>query len=323
MRVINHRLCDDNGNPYEFADVKNYDRGPQFKFRSDYNQLEYIVMHHTVSGTLESVRNTFDNPNEKASAHLVIDRDGTILQCVPFDTFAWHAGDSQWADRGVRNGSSSLRNYSIGIEMVNWGPEFVKEDGIWKNNKHHIILPEEEVFFGRSKHGYPMDGIGWQKFPDVQIQAAIEAVKALILAYPGILDIVGHEDIKKAWNGGIQQFYNNDTRGDPMTDRQDPGPAFPMAEFRAEVLGLEVGQIEQFQAKLSLVVPEYRFLCKEPGVFGRKKEKEASRPLRQNEIVEVIDRQWWWAKVRAMNVNGTFLEGWVPERYLKRVKPVI
>jgi len=36
----------------------------------------------------------------------------------------------------------------------------------------------------------------------------------------------------------------------------------------------------------------------------------------------VMEHQWWWAKVRAENPDGSFLEGWMPERYLKRIKPV-
>ena len=108
-----------------------------------------------------------------------------------------------------------------------------------------------------------------------------------------------------------------------MTDRQDPGPAFPMADFRTDLLGLAAAVPEKFQAILTLVTPEYRFLCKEPWVNGRKKaEKESSRPLRHNEMVEVVDRQWWFAKVRAVNQDETLLEGWFTERYLKRVRKI-
>ena len=322
MQIIDHHLCDDNGTPYEFADVKNYDRGVQFKFNPEYYPLEYIVMHHTVSGTLDSVLQTFNNPNEKSSAHLVIDRDGSIAQCVPFDTFAWHTGDSHWADRGLRKGSSSLNRFSIGIEMVNWGPGFLSEDDHWNHGKRNLTLPGDDVVFATSKHGYPSKGTGWQKFPEVQVEAALEVVKALLVAYPGILDVVGHEDIKKEWDAGVQRFYKDDVRGDPMTDREDPGPAFPMADFRARALGLEPGMPEKFLVILNLVVPEYRYLCDEPGLYGRKKSQNNSRPLKHKEIVDVMEHQWWWAKVRAENPDGSFLEGWMPERYLKRIKPV-
>jgi N-acetylmuramoyl-L-alanine amidase len=330
MKILNHHLCDDdriaydaNGVQYKYCEVKNFDRGSQYQFKDTYYQLEYIVIHHTVSGTWMSAYETFNNSSTNSgSAHLIIDRDGTVVQCVPFNTFAWHAGDSQWADRGVRSGSSSLNRYSIGIEMVNWGPEFVKDGDVWNNVKHNITLPDEDVLFATSKHGFPHDGCGWQKFPEAQIEAAVTVVQALMSTYPSILDIVGHEDIKKSWDSmGDQEFYNNDPRGDPMTDREDPGPAFPMAIFRARLLELEEGKPEKFQAILSLVVPEYRFLCTEPCVNGRKiASTEKARALNKGEEVEVIDRQWWWAKVRAENQDGTTLEGWIPERYLKRIR---
>lgn len=47
----------------------------------------------------------------EVSAHLLIDRDGTLTQYVPFDRRAWHAGESSFAGRGNCN------DYSIGIEL--------------------------------------------------------------------------------------------------------------------------------------------------------------------------------------------------------------
>ncbi len=47
----------------------------------------------------------------RVSAHLFIDRRGTIAQFVPFDRRAWHAGRSRYAGRDGCN------DYSIGIEL--------------------------------------------------------------------------------------------------------------------------------------------------------------------------------------------------------------
>jgi len=220
MKIINYRICEDNGTPYTnapglfiYSEVKNFDRGPQFKFNPVYRRCEYIVIHHTVSGNWTSPLSTFNHPGPAAaSAHVIIDRDGTVVQCVPFDTFAWHAGDSQWADKGLRKGASSLNQCSIGIELVNWGANFVKEGIVWKNDKHNnVILSEDDAVFAVSKHGYPKEGCGWQIFPPAQMDATLQLAKALMETHPTILDVVGHEDIKKAWNeAGEQVFYNND-----------------------------------------------------------------------------------------------------------------
>lgn len=47
----------------------------------------------------------------KVSAHLVIRRDGSIMQFVPFDRKAWHAGKSSY------QGREKCNDFSIGIEM--------------------------------------------------------------------------------------------------------------------------------------------------------------------------------------------------------------
>lgn len=53
----------------------------------------------------------------EVSAHLFIERDGTVTQCVNFDDRAWHAGRSSYLGRDECN------DYSIGIELE--GSDFV------------------------------------------------------------------------------------------------------------------------------------------------------------------------------------------------------
>lgn len=47
----------------------------------------------------------------RVSSHVLISRDGTLTQYVPFGQRAWHAGTSHWRGRGDCN------NFSIGIEL--------------------------------------------------------------------------------------------------------------------------------------------------------------------------------------------------------------
>jgi N-acetylmuramoyl-L-alanine amidase len=75
----------------------------------------YMVIHFTAATTLDGAEATFANPAAKVSAHLVIDRDGSILQMVPFNRVAWHAGISRW------RGLEGLNSHSIGVELVNAG----------------------------------------------------------------------------------------------------------------------------------------------------------------------------------------------------------
>lgn len=47
----------------------------------------------------------------QVSAHLLIERDGTLVQFVPFNRRAWHAGQSCF------EGRSDCNDFSIGIEL--------------------------------------------------------------------------------------------------------------------------------------------------------------------------------------------------------------
>jgi AmpD protein len=47
----------------------------------------------------------------RVSAHLLVARDGSVVQYVPFQRRAWHAGASQW------RGRERCNDFSIGIEL--------------------------------------------------------------------------------------------------------------------------------------------------------------------------------------------------------------
>lgn len=47
----------------------------------------------------------------RVSTHVLIARDGTLTQYVPFDERAWHAGQSYWRGRGNCN------DFSVGVEL--------------------------------------------------------------------------------------------------------------------------------------------------------------------------------------------------------------
>lgn len=64
------------------------------------NALDYVV--HPYFETLRGL---------KVSAHFLVRRDGSLIQFVPCDRRAWHAGLSTWAGR------ANCNDRSIGIEM--------------------------------------------------------------------------------------------------------------------------------------------------------------------------------------------------------------
>lgn len=63
-------------------------------------------------GTLNTELPEFvDLQGVEVSAHLLIRRNGQVIQYVPFDKRAWHAGKSQF------QGKSNCNDFSVGIEL--------------------------------------------------------------------------------------------------------------------------------------------------------------------------------------------------------------
>lgn len=65
------------------------------------------------TGTLDPNDDTYfaDIHQLRVAAHCLIRRDGEIVQYVPFDKRAWHAGVSNW------QGRERCNDFSIGIEL--------------------------------------------------------------------------------------------------------------------------------------------------------------------------------------------------------------
>jgi N-acetylmuramoyl-L-alanine amidase len=199
MKVINHLLFDDQGIQTDFQKSPNQSVG--------ISQL-YLIIHYTAGLTLDSAVSWFLNPAAQASAHLVIGRDGLIVQMVAFNRRAWHAGTSKWGEL------EGLNKYSIGIELVNAGKLRKRADGKWIDWSSNLI-PDDEVTLATHKHEHTE--AGWHEYTKEQIGAVLNAAGALHSAYK-FADIRGHDDISP--------------------DRKvDPGPLFPMSSFRSKVLG--------------------------------------------------------------------------------------
>jgi len=192
ISIINHRLA--NTIPFH----------PSPNIGGTLHEPQIIVMHYTAGGTLASAVNWFASPASGVSAHLVIDRDGTIVQMVDFDRIAYHAGKSSW------NGRQGCNNFSIGIELVNWGILQSVGDTLQTWTGSPIKLEDAEYAAlpgGRSAW--------WHKFTDTQINVAYDVCALLVREY-GLVDIVGHCDVAPG-------------------RKVDPGALFPMQRFKGLV----------------------------------------------------------------------------------------
>ena len=282
MKVDNDFLCDDDGNRYRFEDIRSYDKNIKIK-------PKYIILHYTAGIPIEGTIETFRT--QQVSSHLVVDRDGSIIQCVPFNLRAWHAGPSQWADR------TDLNSHSIGIEINNFG--LVRRNAANQWERGGIILPDEDVI--EATHKFLYKPFGWQIYPEAQLAAVLEILKTLIAAYDTILDIAGHDDI---YNSGVEG-----PGGLPEPEKLDPGPAFPMDSFRFQAFDLPEGTPMKYRAARPMTMRVDPLKAAVPGGY-----------LPNKTPVQVIARQRGWAQVDKLGPEGEVLplQGWVPERYLKR-----
>lgn len=160
-----------------------------------------VVIHYTSGATARSSINYWKTKAAKgASAHVVIDRDGTIIQCRPFNRTAGHAGVSRWRDPKTGTLYEGLNSCSIGIELANAGDD-TKLARRW--SKMPLVAAAH-------RNGGPVKD--WEDFPPALLAACTKVVHALVKRYR-LDDITGHDCIAPE-------------------RKTDPGPAFPMEKLR-------------------------------------------------------------------------------------------
>ena len=98
---------------------KLFDLSPNFSKKTrKSSKVKFIIIHYTgMQSEIESIKR-LKSKKEKVSCHYLINKKGKIIQMVPENKIAWHAGISRW--KKYRN----LNINSIGIELVNRGHRF-------------------------------------------------------------------------------------------------------------------------------------------------------------------------------------------------------
>ncbi len=273
MKIIRHRLQSGNA-AIAWHDSPN--RGGPLA-------ADMLVLHYTAGPSLDAAVATLTDPASRASAHLVIGRDGALAQLVPFNRVAWHAGRSRWPgpDGKMRAG---LNRTSIGIELDNAG-RLTRQNGRWRS---WYSAPVEPAHVIETTHKNESTPAGWHDYPAVQLEAAIAAARVLCARY-AIREIVGHDDIAPG-------------------RKSDPGPAFPMESFRARVLGRAEDAPEVYETVAPLNIRTGP---------GAGQAKLAGSPLAPATAVEVLESRGNWRLVDVLDAAMADLQGWVHGRYLR------
>ena len=190
MRVINHLLTP------SYADVALPEVHAHMTVNFSMNRIikpTFIVVHYTAGGSAYSTANWCRSPESGVSYHCLIDRDGAILQLVPFHRRAWHAGVSNFEN------VFDLNSHSIGIAFANWG--------ILERNAAGSLCAWPQGYGAPVASGTPWlraphksrqeDPASlwpyWEAYTGPQLRSFSLLVKVLAEAYP-ITWIIGHDD---------------------------------------------------------------------------------------------------------------------------------
>jgi len=254
LNIDNHRLV---GDGVTFRATPNHG-GPL--------SARYLVFHYTAGSSCDSSVESLCTQKARgsASAHLVLARDGRIVQLAPFNVVTWHAGVSCW------EGRTGLNRWSIGIEMDNAGRlQRIGEKFVAWFGKE---FPAADVLLSKHKHGGGV--LPWHIYSEVQLARAAELAQLLVNHY-GLHDVLGHEDIAPG-------------------RKQDPGPAFPLAPIARRAL--------RSQASLTpyVVTSDTLNIRSGPGVSF----DLIAPALLRDAVVLLLERAAGWSKVRVERPDG-------------------
>lgn len=204
MKVRNHRLLLDGGAAVPLKQT------PNRSGKLSGGAPKFLVIHYTAAGAASGSIRHLTSASSRASAHLVIGRDGDVTQLGRFDEKLWHAGSSRW------KGIVGLNGHSVGIELANWG-KLSGDAGGWKTWTGATV--EDGDVVTAAHRNAPDRVFGWEVYSEAQVEACAAASRAICDAYGlGPADIIGHDDISPG-------------------RKSDPGPAWDMARFRSVVFG--------------------------------------------------------------------------------------
>jgi len=250
--------------------------------RSRIIKPEGIILHDT-AGRLDKGNSVswFLKKEANASAHLVVERDGSVTQMVPFNTKAWHAG------RSVLNGRSGCNAFSIGIEIVNPGKMEKVEGGYqpWFRK----VYTEQDGIIRQASSRYHGEGY-WMDYTEAQIEAVCGICCALVSKYSMTF-------IQPHW------FISPGRK-------LDTNPLFPLEHVRGLAFGRggEYDESDERQVKATSLNVR--------GGPGIEFEKMDWGPLKGGTIVRMLEQDQdesgrTWSYIAAGDNKG-----WVSDRYL-------
>lgn len=162
---------------------------------------KYIVLHDTESqADASTIVEYWDQANKGVAAHFIVNRDGSIIQCVPLDKIAHHAGFGNTGNNARYDVTDESRDDKVGSTPIGGGMD---DYGM---NSYSI--------------GIEMAHAAGQDYPEAQL-LAVDALIAYINDYYGfesrIIDHkdwrTGNSDTSKEFTEFLMRYKLNGTHG--------------------------------------------------------------------------------------------------------------
>ena len=150
---------------------------------------KYIVMHDTEGeGDAASVVDWWASNGSLVASHFVVNKDGSIVQCVPLDKIAHHAGFGDAGHNEEFGVTDESRDDKKGTTPIgDWAPDY----GM---NSYSVGI--EMVHVGESHQGYPEEQL-----------RAVDGLIAYIDAYYGFQSaIIEHSDWRTGNSDCSEEF---------------------------------------------------------------------------------------------------------------------
>lgn len=155
-----------------------YDLSPETDFINDYTIKDLIVIHGTAGLNYPGIDATLDI-KDRINVHYVILRDGTLVQRMPENAWAYHTG----------NKASSIR--SIGIECETWVNAVKKGDRYFNvGYSSQTEIPAAEIIRLKKFRGYEYYHI----LTDLQKDTLAELIVRLASRHP--IPLIWTRDVK-------------------------------------------------------------------------------------------------------------------------------
>lgn len=239
---------------------------PEFYFH-DKRKKTLIILHHTVSDSVQNIKPTFEVPHEHISVAYAIEKNGTVYQLFedPGDWGYSIGGDFGGLD-GFRDSSNAK---SIAIEIANEGPLYwMRDEDAGKMAWYWSPKQDKYVLYGENR----MKSIGYQGEHPVTLDTPYRGFATFAsytekqyVALFGLLDylfdkfptiprkFINHFDYKRfdvlAGYKGVVSHVNL------RLDKTDLSPAFDIKRLNEHIVGKKPKELPKVPTMTAPVKP--------------------------------------------------------------------